>query len=471
MKHKLKYRRAVRLWSLALLPLLLSCVQADDVATPELIFPEVQIEGRLITLESLYGMWNQAVNNNGDQFLTLQENDPLYVLGYVISSDEGGNFFEELVIQDSPMAPKRGVKLLLDVSPLYTAYEFGRKVYVKLNGLAVGMDSGVFSIGVRNGNRLGKIPESDAERVLMRDPEVAEIVPLAIDISDFSLEKTNLCIQVDNLQFDRREVLGASNKTFAAEPYDVFDGERILESCSEAATAIMSTSTFADFKAVLLPKGRGSLQGILTMDFFGEVFNLVVNDPTDVNFRTEERCDPDFYVCETPSGGETPIYQEHFEAHSNLEDYLELGWTSANLSDGTTEFEIGNFGDNNYIEISGFNAGEDQIEAWLVTPAVDLGARQEEALFFDVQSNFDNGAELKVLFASDFGGDIRAASWSLLDAAIPIGPPDGFGDFEPVGPINISCLKGLVHFAFMYIGSDPSATTRYHIDNLVIKGQ
>ena len=42
--------------------------------------------------------------------------------------------------------------------------------------------------------------------------------------------------------------------------------------------------------------------------------------------------------------------------------------------------------------------------------------------------------------------------------------------FEPVGPVNISCVDGNAVIGFFYEGSDPSATTRYHVDNVVVTG-
>ena len=54
-----------------------------------------------------------------------------YMSGYVISSDEGGNFFKEIVLQDKASNPRAGITVQVDVNPLYTFYEFGRKLYIK----------------------------------------------------------------------------------------------------------------------------------------------------------------------------------------------------------------------------------------------------------------------------------------------------------------------------------------------------
>ncbi len=474
---------------LAGLAVTLSCVQDDDFNVPNSEIEAPMLIGTKITLNALYGQFEQAVAKEADDLgidpsdfnyddviaelrqtvkLEFTETDT-YVEGYVISNDEAGNFFEELILQDLPENPTRGVKVLIDVSPLFITYEFGRRVYVPLDGLTAGLTNGVFSLGVRSGNTIESIPESQLEDYLVRDNVLAEIIPKPIALEEFSFNNLNLYIQLDNVQFNRNEVLGDNRKTFAAEPTDQFDGERILESCETGNTAIFSTSTFADFKAVLLPEGSGQLLGILTRNFFGETYNIVVNDPSTLNFD-QERCDPEVFICTTPAGGGPSFFREDFETSASIDDYVAQGWTNVNVSGGNTVWEIGSFSTNNYAQVSGFNSGENPIETWLVTPGIDLDATTAEELTFDVQASYDNGKILEVLFSVDFSGDVATASWQPLDVTIPTGPSNGFGDFEPIGPINLSCVEGIIYIAFRYLGADPNATTRYHIDNIEFRG-
>ncbi len=485
MKNSLIYKLTLLVFAVTFVT---SCVQDDDFETPDLQVVQPVLESDPITLGALYSLFDQAardeandlgVDPNDEDVLNeikadLQvtfEEGTTYVEGYVISSDEGGNFFEELILQDAPSNPTTGIKVLIDVSPLSTTYELGRKVYVRLDGLSIGLSNGVFTVGVKNTNNLDKIAESLLTETLLRSAEVATLEPLPITIADFAADKTNLYISLADMQFNRNEVLGENAKTFAAESGDQFDGERFLESCESGASAIFSTSTFADFKAVLLPKGRGTFNGILTYNFFGDIFNLVVNEPGDFDFNNEERCDPDVFGCTGASGGGAEFYSENFEAFNAIEDYVDAGWTNANVVTSNGEvWEIGNFSNNNYAQISGFSSNEDDIQTWLVTPAINMDNTTGEEFLFDLQVNFDNGTILSVLVSDDFTGDPTTATWNLLDASIPTGPEGGFGDFETIGPINVSCVDGNVNFAFRYLGSDPNATTRYHVDNVRLTG-
>ncbi len=447
-----------------------SCVQDDDYDVPNLDVDPPILSGTEISINGLKTLLEAAQPTPGEITENYTVEDDLYFTGYVVSNDEFGNIYEELIIQDNKENPTIGIRVLVNVNPLFNTYEFGRKTHVQLQGLTVGISNGVLTLGIENVNSIDKIGESQMTNYLKRDLEVAEIIPLSMNISDFNENKTNLFIKLTDVQFHRNDVMGEFPKTFSSEPDDEFDGERTLESCAEGLTVVFSTSTFADFSAADLPTGRGNLEGLLTLNFFGETFNVVVNSPLDINFDSTDRCDPDFFFCTTPSGGGNVVYSEDFESYNSIDDLVNAGWTNINVNGGGTLWEIGEFSNNNYAQITGFSSNESEIISWLVTPNIDMDSSTMEELLFDIQANYDNGTILSVLFSSNFTGDVNNADWQFLDATIPTGPSSGFGNFETVGPINISCIEGNVNFAFLYEGSDPNATTRYHVDNITITG-
>ncbi|MEH6536953.1 MAG: DUF5689 domain-containing protein [Psychroserpens sp.] len=439
-----------------------ACVQDDDFDTPNVEVTDPVINGNIIDIDAVIGNLTQS----GDEIITFEDTNN-FMEGYVISSDEGGNFFEELVLQDRSENPTAGIVVQIDVNPLFTIYDFGRKVYVKLDGLSVAVDNGVVQIGRREGNSLEKIASTEMTEFILRTSEVATIVPLEITIADFSNDLENLYIRLSDVQFNRNDVLGDNLKTFAAEDNDQFDGERQLESCSTGSSVILSTSTFSDFKSLLLPANRGTLDGILTRDFFDDFYTININSPEDINFDNAERCDPDFLECTGTSGGGSNLFEEDFEGFGT---YTSEGWDNINISGTDTDWFINGFGGNNYSQISAFSSGNTEANVWLVTPSIDLDGTTGEELLFDIQANYDNGTILSAFISTDYAGDPETATWQPLDASIPSGPSGGFGDFETVGPINISCIDGMINIGFFYEGSDPSATTRYHLDNVEVTG-
>lgn len=437
-----------------------SCVKDDDFDTPNLNIEEPNINpADIIEISAVAGELAQS----DDPVVTFSETGK-YMMGYVVSSDEGGNFFKQIILQDKPENPTIGIKVLVDVSPLFVSYEVGRKVYIKLDGLTVGISNGVLALGIRDGNRPGRIPFPSREEHIIRSTEVATIVPKPLTIEQFSIQNTNLMIRLSDMQFNRNEL----TKTFAAEPGDEFDGERILESCATEAQVILSTSTFASFKGVRVPSGRGNIDVILTRDFYDEFYTVYLNDPSQITFDSTERCDPDTISCDGPSGGPDNLISENFEGITNIGQLTD--WINVNVSGGQTQFVLGNFSGNNYAQISGFNSGESSIEAWFVTPELDFDSFTLHQLEMDIEASFDNGKILTVLITNSFTGDVTTTDWQLLDVDIPTGPASGFGGFQTVPPVNLSCFEGNIRIAFRYEGSDPSATTRYHIDNFKITG-
>lgn len=480
------------------LVVLVSCVQDDDFDVPNTAPQDVTLDGPVVSLTSVQGAFLQAQDqfngmpdydeDNFEIFTYDDEDDSTstYVEAYVISTDEGGNFFEEIILQDAPVNPTVGIRFRIDVNPLFTSYEVGRKVFIRLDGLSVGLDSGVLTLGVRDGDRIGQVAPALQEETIIRSTELAEIVPVEVTLEELNggangeaqaqNEFLNLYVRVLDVQFNRSIVDNPDNPsddneatTYASEGSDQFDGERLLESCAGSASIVFSTSTFADFKGLTLPAGRGNIDGIVSLNFFGEDLNLVVNSPENVNLDSPDRCDPEFVQCDGASGGGAVFFSEDFEATSIAQLESE-GWTNQNVSGGSTEYVIGSFSGDSYAQISGFNSGEDEIDVYLVTPTINMDATTGEELLFDIQANFDNGNILSVLVSTDFTGDASTATWTELDANIPTGPSGGFGSFEAVGPINVSCIDGNVNFAFFYQGSDPSATTRYHINNIEVTG-
>jgi hypothetical protein len=172
--------------------LAVSCVKDDDYDMPNTDSAAPIINGTMITINVLNSLLEQEQNVNGNDILSFIESN-LYISGFVISNDEAGNIYEELVLQDLAINPSRGVKVLINVSPLFTTFEFGRKVFVKLDGQSVGYNGGVLSLGFRDGNQVEAIAESLMDQTIIRAIELAEIEPLSIIQTFQQLKQIFIC--------------------------------------------------------------------------------------------------------------------------------------------------------------------------------------------------------------------------------------------------------------------------------------
>jgi hypothetical protein len=447
-----------------------SCVQDDEFAVPAgttAVDPGLTANA---TFQNMVARYQQAAAD-GDQIAIIATDEAEIIIeGYVISSDQAGNFFEELVIQNKRDAanpdadPRLGFRVDINQQALFNSYEFGRKVYIKMNGLAIGVENGVYAIGKPNGNDIDQIQPFELEDFVVRGTQVAEISPKVTTIAELTEADENTFIQLEGVQF----ALNNIGLTYAGEASDEFDGFRSLEECEAGGVISLQTSTFADFKSLTIDDKKGNIQGIFTRDFGDDANVLVINTIADINFTETVRCDPNVLDCTGPVATAVTVFEEDFQTITNEAQLDGMGWTNVNVSGGSERFEDSAFSGDRYMKISAFGTGENPLEAWLVTPAINLDGTTQEELTFEISANFETGTILEAFITENYTGDPTTTEWTLLDANIPVGG-SGFGSF--VGSnINISCLNGDVHVAFKYLGAAGGAETRYHIDDIKVTG-
>ncbi|WP_146052860.1 DUF5689 domain-containing protein [Aquimarina sp. I32.4] len=447
----------------------LNCSE-EEFKTPSITIDTPKIEGTIISIDAVLGILRQEIASNGENAKVFFEETDNFIEGYIVSSDKAGNFYKKLIVQDKSNNPSAGIQVLIDINPLYTTYELGRKIYIKLEGVSLGIENGVPTLGIAEGNSISTIPSFYVEDIVIRSTEVVTITPLDIAIEDFTDKLLNLYVKINALQFTKNLVLENNAFTFAAEDNDKYSGERIIESCSSNNTTIVSTSTFSSFKGLKLPNNQGSFEGVLTKNFLGNAYNLVLNDPTGLVFDTESRCDPEVLECLSVSDASLTVFEEDFTNLKN-KDLEDSGWINKNTTGGKLTYKIGNFGDNQYIQITGYRSKESLYEAWLITPEIDLNTVIDAGLNFDLQAGYDNGNILEVFVTNNYTEDPSATTWIKLDATISRGPLNAFSPIVSAGPISLSCLEGKIRIGYRYIGGDPRATTRYHIDNIRVTGK
>ncbi|MDT0642035.1 DUF5689 domain-containing protein [Zunongwangia sp. F363] len=449
----------------AIILLFTSCVKTDDFDLPEIEESEVLVDGNLTSISAVKGNFNLETG----KIYTFQDTD-IYFEAYVVSSDEGGNFYKELVLQDKPENPTAGIVMLVDDNSLHDNFNFGRKVFVKPDGLSLWYNNGVLQLGIQNRGDVVAIPNSLIDNHLIRSEITAEIVPLKLEITDFSENYKNLYVQVDNVQFNRNLVRDEHIFSFASENIDEYDGFRQLESCESGATTILATSTFADFKSLLLPQESGSVKAVLSRDFYDDFYVLVLNSPQDLNF-SGERCDPEFFKCgDHLAEGPEVIFNEDFTDVTTLTALANRGWRNVNVSGGSEKFKPGTRNGNRYFRISAYNTTENLLEAWLVTPGINLDQSSGEVFSADVMASFDNATILNIYVSTSFTGNPKTTEWQLLEANIPMGPSSQNATAFTNTKIDISCLEGTVHFGFHYLGGIPDKTTTYDVDNVRVTG-
>ena len=137
---------------------------------------------------------------------TMQIQDDLVIEGYVISSDEMGNFFGVLYFQDRPIEPKDGFQIEIDLRDSHLFYPIGSKIFIKLKGLYLGKSKGVFKIGgvftSFGSTSVGRLPKTSiTSHIFLSCDEKSILKPTIADFSDLHENLKNTLVQFSEVEF------------------------------------------------------------------------------------------------------------------------------------------------------------------------------------------------------------------------------------------------------------------------------
>ncbi|GAL66414.1 DUF5689 domain-containing protein [Jejuia pallidilutea] len=460
-----------------LVAFVLSCVGDDNFGVPNITNenPDIPVE-KITTFKAIKSLYEQAINGGNT---TVVVRDDIYIEGYVISSDKAGNFFEELIIQNKiddsnpDNDPRLGFKIDINQSSLSDTYQLGQKVFIKLQGLTLGETSGVVTIGKGDAVNVQQIQATEYRDIILRTNDIVEIKPKVVALENLTEADENTLIQLQNMQLNRFE-LGAS---FASESFDEFDGLRLLESCESGIQIIMQTSTFSDFKSLIVPQGSGTITGVFSRDFRDNFNVLVINSSADINFDSTERCDPIDFSCglATTIGTGNLLYED-FEPQRNNRPIEIDGWTNY-IEAGTQAWEgysstSSNASLGRSARFQSASSGDISNIGWLITPAIDLDAQDGESLRFKTSNSLADSSYMEVFYADDWDGTeagVTAATWRILTDAYVVKDTDSFAEWFSSGNVDLSCISGTIHIAFKYTGSGQSTFDGvYELDDISV---
>lgn len=387
------------------------------------------------------------------------------VKGYVSSSDESGNFYKMFYIQDAVKDPTAGLKIALNKKNSYTQFNQGREVYIRLKGLYVGESDKAgdreVTVGgfVRsNDTRLEPVSENQIPNHIFRTDKTMDLEPLVVALKDINYNHVGLLVKVEGAHFAKEEV----GLTYF-DPNRSFDTERTIQTCNGANydEFKLETSSFANFAGATIPQGGGSIKAVVIKDYDRNV-RLAINSLDDVKMDGDR--------CKLLKS----IFEENFESY-NKYDKKFGSWTNINANNKKRVYQIKEYRSNKYAEISAYRSNENPMEAWLVSPAIDLDNTTEEKLTFKTKTGYNNAKTLSVYYSTDFSGDVKKATWTKLNATLADGPSRGFSKtFVDSGELDLSAVKGKVYIGFKYLGKDTRVgkqTTTFQIDDVVVIGK
>jgi hypothetical protein len=194
------------------------------------------------------------------------------IAGVVIADDLSGNFYKEIIIQDSTGA----IAIQIDQSNFNTFYPIGRRVFVKCNGLVIADDGdGNFQLGITNLQTVGRIPSGLVPRYLVGGKWGIPVSPKTVTIANIGNEPTQTLIKLLDVEF----VSGDAGQPYANAATQQSQN-RFIEDCNGNQADIYS-SGYANFAGVLTPTGKGSMTAVYKQ--YSGAPELIIRNVEDVD--------------------------------------------------------------------------------------------------------------------------------------------------------------------------------------------
>jgi len=384
---------------------------------------------------------------------------------YVVSSDEGGNFFKTISFQTiaTEITLPTGFSIAVDVSNSYIDFKVGMKVYIKLKNQFTDIYHGGLRIGslqVSNAANptIGRISKNDYKNVLNASCTVVEESKLVQVLSieeALKEERINTLVELSGVQFTEaalgRHYFEESNNVGGSTNWYLIDktGNQI----------IFRTSGYSDFANNVVSEGRGSVRGIITK--YGSDYQLVIRSEDDVQMEGSRSI---------------PLFSEDFQSVVNNVNFTLPGWSNV-VEKATKLWKSMVYAGNGFAEFNTTSTTAAENIAWLISPKIDITGYKNTVLSFrSAQHDLKIDSKLNTLevyVSSDFdGANIKKANWTKLEPRLPtLSTPTR--EFISSGGIDLSSYSGKINVAFKYIGSgkDKTLNGSFMVDDIRINGE
>lgn len=404
-------------------------------------------------------------------------NTPTYttddiIEGYVVSSDEGGNFYKSFYVQ--AVDGSKGYNLSVDEVNLYAKnFQPGKKVFLKLKGLAYANPTSygvglIFGAAPTEQYAVDRLPTLEYPKHLIAscDAVSEDAIVNKITLSQVADAYLNTLVEIDNVQFTDE----AAGGTYDSNREDEYDSSIYIT--DGAKTLTIRTSRFANFAGYKVPTGKGKIRGVLTK--YNSTFQIIMRTERDANM-------PNPRVDYTPAiiGANSTVFpgtvNETFESYTSSPSQTNFPNYINDAAVGSRYFEVKTFSSNKYIQMTSFGSGGAN-NTYLFVPVNMTTANN-----FSFKSNMGywNGAVLNVYYvlATDYtpGGKIDLSKMVNITSkfTIPTTPTSGYGSsFTASGVYAIpTTVTGNGYFVFEYAGNAnafPAVTTTLQLDSILV---
>lgn len=396
--------------SIILLALILSLGSCKKWEAPEFQAPEYTGKKANKTIADIKARHTQ-MNMNVTDSICQYSGERFIVKAVVVSSDEGGNCYKYITVQDKT----GGIEIAIDQSSLFNEYPVGQIVYINCDGLVVGDYNNKFQIGWIYENSIGRINHMMLNKYISRDglPSMDNIIELSpcggiCEINsdaDLSADKINCLCTIKGARFSS-ECHGlqlATNEVTCDRKLGNFN-------------IVVRTSNYAKFRNIVIDATKEyDLTGILTI--YKNDYQFTLRTAEDMKLKTSE-----------PQATEVLVHKESFNANSLTTG----GW----ISKTEDAWKYANYGGSEFLyhlQVSG------TCDDWLISPEITINDTDRILRIEHQMADVTNPDFYQVYYSTTYqGGDIDMNEWHLYSLS---NFPTIFANSNALSPVPQGTLR------------------------------
>lgn len=254
MKNSLLYIAALALGAAALG----AC--DDNFERPPMVVPSCDWEANT-SIKELKEMYWANVSGSPVQIGLTEKGDSMIVRGRIASSDEAGNVYNSIVLQDKD--GEYAINFYVSYSDSYRRYKFGEDVAVNLTGMYVGGYNGLMQFGALKDGAMATMSE-DFFKVQARPngwPEPEKVDTILCTMDDIM----GATAAADQMMWQSRlvRIQGMTLKD-QGQPWAEAESTNRYAADDKGQEMLLRISNYATFKSDLIPTGKGDIVGILS---------------------------------------------------------------------------------------------------------------------------------------------------------------------------------------------------------------
>lgn len=386
------------------------------------------------------------VDNNGKAPYAVNVDASIYL---TITADEtSGNIYKEVFAVDG--YDKAICIKLLSSGGLYQ----GDSIRLNLNGSTIDY-----------GNEQLQIDSVDVSKQVVKMAVGKNVAPKVITVGQLDSTYESQLVQLNGVEFLDR----FKGRTYA----DVVNKQSTdytIHDCTvdKQNTALVYTSSYANFAGQIIPSANGSIIAIAKR--YNEKMELIIRNFSEVKLTNPACGDVLDSLYETFSKGPVNDYfPRDYRLFSNLSAYGTEKWETYTASPANAS---------NPCAGSGYSSGQTRNEMWLITPPINNSASKYLSFKNATRYNNNSTIQLFLLVSTNFDGlNISAATWTPISTDqittmssfyqtqnIPFNQPSPFN-----GNTNIlNNYSGKFWVAFKFVSNKTDSLGSYYIDNIKI---